>query len=308
MGEKSEVEENNKLLGKGAKPLLKLVRKKNYYVYSGLHMEISSTISVSPAAQQRRIPESPTTPLGWWEDGDILGGRDGQGGGTWLACTRNGKLAFLTNVREMVKKPNSQVKSRGELPIRFLKCSKSPKEFGEELLGEADRFNGFNLIVADLGSMTMVYITNRPPKDGVSATQVSPGIHVLSNAQLDTPWPKAQRLRCRFEDVMEKHLDAGISIEGITKILMNDTTKDSDESNLPGIYTPETEYQLSAIFVEAQDTPLGRYGTRSTSAVIMRTGTADAAATISFYERNLENDVWKEQTTGFHVEPAECDR
>ncbi|KAL6531928.1 hypothetical protein OROMI_028291 [Orobanche minor] len=198
----------------------------------------------------------PTTPLGWWEDGEILGGRDGQGGGTWLACTRNGKLAFLTNVREMVKKPNSQVRSRGELPIRFLKGSKSPKEFGEELVGETDRFNGFNLIVADLGSMTMVYITNRPPKDGVSATQVSPGIHVLSNAKLDTPWPKAQRLRCRFEDVVEKHLDAGVSIEGITKILMNDTTKDSDESKLPGIYTPETEYQLSAIFVEAQDTPL----------------------------------------------------
>ncbi|KAL3642681.1 hypothetical protein CASFOL_013496 [Castilleja foliolosa] len=64
----------------------------------------------------------PTTPLGWWEDGEILGGggRDEEAGGTWLACTRDGKLSFLTNVRE-ISSNSSPVKSRGELPIRFLK-------------------------------------------------------------------------------------------------------------------------------------------------------------------------------------------
>ncbi|CAA0816811.1 Protein of unknown function (DUF833 [Striga hermonthica] len=129
----------------------------------------------------------PTAPLGWWEDGKILGGRDVQAGGTWLACTKHGKLAFLTNVREI--RSDSQVKSRGELPNRFLKGTKSPREFAEELVGEADQFHGFNLIVADLRSMTMVYITNRP-KGGVHITEVLSGIHVLSNAQLDTPWPK----------------------------------------------------------------------------------------------------------------------
>ncbi|KAK6121505.1 hypothetical protein DH2020_044750 [Rehmannia glutinosa] len=237
--------------------------------------------------------EQPTTPLGWWEDGEILGGRDGQAGGTWLACRRDGKLAFLTNVRE-IPSP-SQVKSRGELPIRFLKSRKSPKDFAEELVGEADQFNGFNLMVADLRSMTMVYITNRPKDDGLSVTQVSPGIHVLSNAKLDTPWPKAQRLRRSFEDVVVgKYLDAEISLEEITEILM-DTSKDN-ESQLPGIYPPEFEYLLSAIFVEA-NTPLGRYGTRSTSAVVLR-----SSGVVTFYERNLEKDVWKEQTISFHIE------
>lgn len=56
---------------------------------------------------------------------------------------------------------------------------------------EANQFSGFNLIVADLCSMSMVYITNRPnDDDGLCVTEVSPGIHVLSNAKLDTPWPK----------------------------------------------------------------------------------------------------------------------
>lgn len=60
-----------------------------------------------------------TAPLGWWQDGEILGGRDEQAGGTWLASSRDGKLAFLTNVREIKSFP--QVKSRGDLPVRFLK-------------------------------------------------------------------------------------------------------------------------------------------------------------------------------------------
>lgn len=65
-----------------------------------------------------------TIPLEWWEQGgggggdQILGGRDGVAGGTWLASNKRGKLAFLTNVRELSKLPSP--KSRGHLPVRFL--------------------------------------------------------------------------------------------------------------------------------------------------------------------------------------------
>ncbi|OMO98857.1 hypothetical protein COLO4_13669 [Corchorus olitorius] len=30
-------------------------------------------------------------PLGWWEGGEILGVRDGQAGGTWLASSKDGR-------------------------------------------------------------------------------------------------------------------------------------------------------------------------------------------------------------------------
>lgn len=71
-----------------------------------------------------------------------------------------------------------------------LQSVKSPHDFSEQLLKEAGEYNGFNLIVADLCSMTMLYITNRPKESGMSVTEVSPGIHVLSNATVDSPWPK----------------------------------------------------------------------------------------------------------------------
>lgn len=60
----------------------------------------------------------PTEPLIWWEGGEILGGRDRQAGGTWLASSRDGRLAFITNFRELQSIP--QAKSRGNLPVDFL--------------------------------------------------------------------------------------------------------------------------------------------------------------------------------------------
>ena len=61
----------------------------------------------------------PTKPVSWWEDCDILGGRDEIAMGTWLACSREGRVAFLTNVLELHTLP--EAKSRGELPLLFLK-------------------------------------------------------------------------------------------------------------------------------------------------------------------------------------------
>jgi uncharacterized protein with NRDE domain len=65
-------------------------------------------------------------------------------------------------------------------------------EFGE-VAAEADQYNGFNLILADLCSKTMVYVTNRAKEGNNLVTEVESGIHVLTNARLDTPWPKVSK-------------------------------------------------------------------------------------------------------------------
>lgn len=59
-----------------------------------------------------------TEPLAWWEGCEILGGRDEVAGGTWLACSRGGRVAFITNVLELHTLP--EAKSRGDLPVLFL--------------------------------------------------------------------------------------------------------------------------------------------------------------------------------------------
>ncbi|GAV88748.1 NRDE domain-containing protein [Cephalotus follicularis] len=234
----------------------------------------------------------PTEALGWWEGGEILGGRDGLAGGTWLACSKDGKLAFLTNFREVRSTP--QAKTRGDLPAHFLQSKKSPMEFAEEITKVADQYNGFNLILTDVCSKTMVYVTNRP-KDGDSfITEVSTGVHVLTNANLDPAWPKAQRLGNSFNELLNNYGESELPMKEMAAKLMTNTIKD-DESLLPHIYPFEREYHLSSIFVD-MDSPLGRYGTRSTSAVSVK-----PSGEVCFYERRLENDLWKEQTITFQV-------
>lgn len=73
-----------------------------------------------------------------------------------------------------------------------MQSEKDPMMFAEEVVREAELYNGFNLIVADICSKKMVYVTNRPQQDSAVIKQVSPGIHVLTNANLDTPWPKVK--------------------------------------------------------------------------------------------------------------------
>ncbi|CAA7407091.1 unnamed protein product [Spirodela intermedia] len=241
--------------------------------------------------------ERPTMTAEWWGDGTqkILGGRDVQAGGTWLGCTRNGRLAFLTNVLE--PDPFPDAKSRGALPVKFLECEKSPLEFAEEVAGEADKYNGFNLVLADLCSKTMVYVSNRPKGEPASIKLVPPGLHVLSNAGLDSPWHKALRLGKGFKELLYKYdAEEEIPARELVKQLMCDRVK-AERDRLPNTgCDSDWEWNLSSIFVEV-DTKRGRYGTRSTAVVAAR-----PSGDVEFYEAYLEMGVWKDHTIRYQIE------
>ncbi|CAI0382124.1 unnamed protein product [Linum tenue] len=238
----------------------------------------------------------PTAAVEWWAEYEgigILGGRDVVAGGTWMACSRDGRVAFLTNVLELHSIPKA--KSRGELPVLFLLSSKSPREFAEGLAKEAHCYNGFNLILSDISLNTMVYISNRPKGEAVVVQDVSPGLHVLSNAKLDSPWPKAQKLGQGFKEQLVKYGEGEVRVKEIAKKLMRDRVK-ADKNRLPCICPVDWELGLSSIFVEV-DTPLGRYGTRSTIALAVgRNGE------VGFNETYLEDGTWKEKTVNYRIQ------
>ncbi|KAK3143972.1 hypothetical protein QOZ80_4AG0307270 [Eleusine coracana subsp. coracana] len=242
----------------------------------------------------------PTQPAQWWtpgEDGrEILGGKDELGGGTWMGCTRDGKLAFLTNVREPSLMAGA--KTRGDLPVRFLQGSHGPLEYAAEIAKEADRYNGFNLILADVNSGTMVYISNRLGCGPVIQT-VAPGLHVLSNAALDSPWPKALRLEESFKRYLATHEDAGAPLKQMVEELMMDAVK-AEKSMVPDTgVDPEWEYKLSSIFIDTAKGQ-GRYGTRSMAALAVKLD-----GEVTFYERYLEDSLWKENLIQFQMENAQ---
>ena len=63
-------------------------------------------------------------------------------------------------------------------------------EYLEKVSELGHRYNGFNLIVADLCRGEMAYVSNRPKEDPMKPQMVHPGFHVLCNGLLNTPWPK----------------------------------------------------------------------------------------------------------------------
>ncbi|KAL1185394.1 hypothetical protein V6Z11_A01G111800 [Gossypium hirsutum] len=186
------------------------------------------------------------------------------------------------------------------LEVLLIQSTKSPMEFADQLLTNADQYNGFNLIVADIATKSMVYISNRPKGEPIHIQQVSPGLHVLSNAKLDSPWPKALRLRKSVRQMLNKYGKNEVNVKEMIEKLMKDKVK-ADKSNLPGICALDMEFNLSSIFVE-MDTPQGICGTRSTAALTIR-----ASGEVSFCDKYLEKGAWFEKTINYHIQNETSD-
>ncbi len=116
----------------------------------------------------------------------ILGGRDEQSGGTWLAVNEHGVCAGLTN-QPLGDAKDPTKRSRGELPLAAVRHATAAE--GVEALRRgydpAD-FNGAWLLVGDRTSLFFVDFTRSP----ASACALPPGIHVLENRALGEPSPK----------------------------------------------------------------------------------------------------------------------
>ncbi|MDG2375554.1 MAG: NRDE family protein [Woeseiaceae bacterium] len=202
------------------------------------------------AANRDELHARPTRELHWWPDRpEILAGRDLEAGGTWLAASRLGRFATVTNYRE--GRPNKVgLKSRGALVTDFVTGDGSPEAFVRQI--EDKRYAGFSLLVASGDELW--YISNR----GDGPVRLAPGIYGLSNAALDTPWSKLVRSRDRLTEVLETSEVDDDALIGILSdrepVLVTDVKDDS----LPFELAPT----VTAPFIVAPD-----YGTRCTTVV-----------------------------------------
>lgn len=189
----------------------------------------------------------PTAPAGWWpEYPHIWAGRDLLAGGTWLGITQNGRFAALTNVRQGA--PQTGRRSRGELVTGFLAGRQSPGDYLQQVLAEGEAYAGFNLLVGDLPAGELHYGGNRSE---AGPHPLSAGLHGLSNAGLNTPWPKTERLKCGLA-----RLDG--PDDGAALALLSDSTVAPDHL-LPDTGVPlALERRLSSVFITGDE-----YGTRA---------------------------------------------
>jgi uncharacterized protein with NRDE domain len=136
-------------------------------------------------------------PLAFWPGSNVAAGRDlaVDVPSTWLGITRTGRFALLTNVRDPAER-RPDAPTRGALVADFLNGLDDPADYMATVLAKARRYNAFNLIVGSVGAMHSDCWALHSLDD--TPQRLQPGIYGLSNAKLDTPWPKVRKLVADF--------------------------------------------------------------------------------------------------------------
>ena len=214
------------------------------------------------AANRDEIHARPAAPAAWGEAAPftgILAGRDLEAGGTWLGLRRDGAWALLTNVRQGGAR-DPAARSRGDLVPQVLAPDAAPVAALHNVMRSGAAYNGFNLVTGAID--TAAWASNRHD----SVTMLGPGIHGLSNAQLDTPWPKVARARRLLAQwCADGEEEIGMLFEGL------EDRRVARDAELPATgVSLDWERALSAMFIAGPD-----YGTRcSTVLTIDRDGNA----------------------------------
>lgn len=196
----------------------------------------------------------PSAPLARWDDAPIIGGRDLEAGGSWLGVTDAGRCCVVTNVRDP-RDPQLGV-SRGMLVTDYLGGDADAVAHARQLLSSVAGYRPFNLLTFD--AQAAFYLGNRP---NPRAQVVTSGVHGLSNADFNTPWPKTRALMQHLQHWVDDGNETDIA--PLFEALADERT--APEAQLPdtGIGL-ERERWLSAAFIRGAD-----YGTRASTVVLI---------------------------------------
>ena len=189
----------------------------------------------------------------WWKDKPtLLGGKDLKENGSWLAITKSGKFAAITNYRDP-KQVKAGAPTRGKLVTNFLIHNYTAEEYLKELRESGARYNGYNLIFGQQDEV--FYYAN----SANIHQKLGPGNYGLSNAFLDTPWPKVTKGKKKLDTILNGK--GPFSIEKAINDLNDHQLAPDQELPDTGVGI-EKERLLSPMFI---DTP--GYGTRCTTII-----------------------------------------
>jgi len=238
-------------------------------IFLSLHQHPNYKLIV--AANRDEFYARKTVAAEFWNDHpQIVGGKDLEARkpdgtcGTWMAMNKNGRIAMVTNYRDL-KNLKSQAPSRGHLVTDFLLSDSRPEKYLKSIEPRASLYNGFNLIVGS--AEELFYLSNY--KEGI--VNIENGFHGLSNHLLDTPWPKVRRGKEKMKVLFE---EKKIKPEEILSALY-------DEQQAPDEQLPDTgvglerERMLSSMFIKSPN-----YGSRCSTVV-----TIDRNNKVEFTER-----------------------
>ena len=182
----------------------------------------------------------PSRAVDFWEGGVVAGGRDALHGGSWLAMSRSGRFAAVTNLRGATKPVAG--KSRGELVSKFVSSDVAPLRYATSIASRLHEFGGFHLL-AGTAMSEVVQLSG-------AVTALPPGIHGLSNAPAGVEWPKVASANAAMRGALESE-----SPETMTEALMR------------VLHTASANDPTRDLFVRGD-----RYGTRASTVIVVHNG------------------------------------
>ncbi len=263
------------------------------------------------ASNRDEFRDRPTLSLAVWstpDDVTLISGRDVRAGGTWMGSTPGGRIALLTNVRE----PDAATAalSRGDLPLRWLEGQMNATEFLATT--EASSYGGCNLLIGDFLRGEWSWASNRGDlltdaaplnshrtTSGWQTRQLPPGIYGLSNALLDTPWPKTLALKTAMQMALTQASDTESSDKTNESALSRKlwaalaSPQRAAVHELPNTgVAPALEHALSSALI---DMPERGYGTRC-STLMWVAQTAEGTFSATICEKTLDTQAQKTDT------------
>ena len=229
------------------------------------------------AANRDEFYNRPTLPANYWQDNPhILAGRDLKEGGTWMGITTSGRFAALTNYRDPSRNKKG-APSRGRLVSDYLAGTMSPLSYIEHIPDKGQAYNGFNLLIGDCNSLYYYSNLEQLPR------RVMAGIHGLSNALLDDPWPKVVKGKQELQAALQ---DGEVDTGQLFAILADQEQPDDRDLPHTGV-SLEMERKLAPAFVT-----MSGYGTKTSTVILI-----DHRQQVRLWERTFTGerpDMWTE--------------
>jgi uncharacterized protein with NRDE domain len=209
------------------------------------------------AANRDEFYARPTLPLAAWEEAPgVLAGRDLEAGGTWLGLGPEGRFAALTNIRD----PGQALgrRSRGDLVAQFLTSGMPMDDYLREVRGRSAEYSGFNLLIGTFAAGTRPRLAYLNSREG-EIVALPAGVYGLSNAAIDTPWPKLRKAREGLAQALAEPQEAGL-----LSVLADPQPAADSELPETGVGLA-TERLLSSVFIASPS-----YGTRASTVVTLK--------------------------------------